>query len=239
MALPIQQTQSEWQVIKGGKNKVINIEKTERPSAYTSHEISKPKAQAAEPIRTIEDYHKIVNYFLDNNQYRNAMLVVVGVLLGERCGDLLSIKFGDIMQSKDIYKSQFRIWEEKTHKWSQYMTLPEEAKTAIDLYISSLEDYTLDDYLFASRKGEQLTVGSAHKILKNMSRDLQLPYNVGTHTLRKTFGWFARIANPNTNVMEMLQIKYNHVDMRTTMRYMSVTKEELFNLQNSISGLLK
>ncbi|MBK5241838.1 MAG: tyrosine-type recombinase/integrase [Clostridium sp.] len=113
------------------------------------------------------------------------MIFVVGINVGLRAGDLLELKVRDVLENGAVVDS-ILIKEQKTGK-SRDLTLNIAAKGAIKYYLSSIKEYTSDDYLFGSHKGGgRLTVGATHKIIKGTLRDLNVKGNYGTHSLRKT-----------------------------------------------------
>ena len=92
--------------------------------------------------------------------------------------DIVKLKKKDVISSKNP-----RIVEQKT------------GKTRI-LYLSSLQeliqDYTKDlkpeDYLFPSTKGGHLEVNTVYQMFQKVAALLDRD-DIGTHTLRKTFGY--------------------------------------------------
>ena len=223
-----------------------NINKSEEPkqphikkSKFTS--TGKPKAQAAEPIRSIEDIKKIQDYFYNKQSYRDMMMFTVGISVGLRISDLLSLKFSDVMYDDYTFKSYIDIVEQKTDKVTHTAlddcVITKSVQDAIELYMCSLEHKpNMDDYLFPSQKGGHLDTRSAHKILKQMSRNLKLSYNVGTHSLRKTFGYWTIKLNPNdNNALIGLQAMYHHSSERTTLGYTGITKDETRVFRNKLS----
>ena len=99
------------------------------------------------------------------------------------------MRISDILKFRvrDCLKKYYNIREKKTKKqktydWNPYL------KKELDIYIANKNP---DDYLFKSRKGSNRPIGriTAYKIIKNACNACGV-YNVGTHTLRKTFGLF-------------------------------------------------
>jgi len=210
-----------------------------KKSKFTS--TGKPKAQAAEPIRSLEDIKKIQDYFYNKQSYRDMMMFTVGISIGLRISDLLSLKFSDVMYNDYTFKPYIDIVEQKTDKVTHTALddclITKSVQDAIELYMCSLEHKpNMDDYLFPSQKGGHLDTRSAHKILKQMSKDLRLPYNVGTHSLRKTLGYWTIKLNPNdNNALIGLQAMYHHSSERTTLGYTGITKDETRVFRNKLS----
>lgn len=195
------------------------------------------KAQEVEPIKNVKDIQKVKQYLLGKENKRDYMLFVVGINVGLRAGDLLSLKIKDVADEEGHIKNSVRIQEEKTDKYREFV-LNKSAKEAIKVYLNSLKDYSLEDYLFSSRKGNaSLTVESAHKIIKTTLRELNIKGNFGTHTLRKTFAYHTYINNVKTNpgIIETLQKMLNHSSSAVTLRYIGITKEVITDVYNSLN----
>lgn len=131
-----------------------------------------------QPLRTQQE----INDFLfclrrNKNAERDVFLFLIGINSGLRMSDIVKLKKKDVISSKNP-----RIVEQKT------------GKTRI-LYLSSLQeliqDYTKDlkpeDYLFPSTKGGHLEVNTVYQMFQKVAALLDRD-DIGTHTLRKTFG---------------------------------------------------
>ena len=213
--------------------------KKEKTRGFTSD--GRPVPKAADSIKTIKEVNKIRNYFLDKKEYRNYMLWMLGICTAYRCGDILSFKFSDIFEEDKItFKRNISLYEEKTGKYRE-MEITEPMKQAINKYVESINNnFELNDYLFQSRKGDNkhLEVRSVEKIFSNMGEDLKLPYNVSTHTMRKTFAYFFITTHKNditalTTLMELL----NHSSEKITLAYAGISKEERRNMARDVSNL--
>jgi integrase len=129
--------------------------------------------------------------------------------------------------------------------------LTEAARNAISLYLDSIfRMFSRSDYLFKSRKpnskGEYvLTPESGHRIMKDAQRDLNLPINMGSHTMRKTFLTLAfhislRAKNLSniSLAMGVSQMLARHANVQTTMTYMKENKKMLHAVRNKVSDFL-
>lgn len=195
------------------------------------------KAQEVEPIKNLKDIQKVKQYLADKDNKRDYMLFVLGINVGLRAGDLLQLKVKDILSNGKIVDS-VKLKEEKTDKYREF-TLNSSAKDAIRLYLDSVKEYSPDDYLFKSAKGDNnpLTVESAHKIIKTLLRDLNIKGNYGTHTLRKTFAYHTYTNNIKDNpaILDTLQKMLNHSSTSVTLRYIGITKEVITDVYNSLN----
>lgn len=174
-------------------------------------------AQEVEPIKSIKDINKIKQYLLGKKNKRDYCIFVVGINVGLRAGDLLSLKFSDVTDGNIIF-DEVTITESKTGKKKTF-TLNKSAKDSIKVYLSSIYNFELTDFLFKSRKGEHLGVRPLHHIIKTTLNDLGIKGNYGTHSLRKTMA-FHRYKN---NVpLETLQKLLNHSSSAITLRYIGI-----------------
>lgn len=195
------------------------------------------KASAAEPFRNAMDFAAMAQYLGSHGTYRqrNYMLIVLGTTLGLRVGDLMSIRVRDVVDKDGAVRPYLELIEEKTGKRSKNVITPK-AAAAIEDYLANTE-YRLDDPLFCSRKrqgGEKRALDKTQvwKILNEAARALGLEENVGTHSMRKTYGYSANAAMLDAGMsaaqaMEVLQEKYRHSSQTVTMRYLGLAQKNI------------
>ena len=75
----------------------------------------KRKPHAADSIRSYEDFKAIQDYYLDKQDYRDYALWTIGVSLGLRISDLLSLKFKNILNEDLSYKAVFVLYTKDLH----------------------------------------------------------------------------------------------------------------------------
>ncbi|MBQ6143214.1 MAG: tyrosine-type recombinase/integrase [Clostridia bacterium] len=101
-------------------------------------------------------------------------------------------------------------------------------KTAINLYVKNKGGFLLNEYIFKSQKGRNrpLDKSSARKIFNNMAIELNLPYHLSTHFLRKTFAyWFLQAHKNDMSALVTLQEILNHSSEKMTLKYCGIEKE--------------
>jgi len=59
------------------------------------------KAQEVEPIKNMKDINRVKRFFLSKEEFRNYTIFVLGINVGLRAGDLLSLKMGDVFEEID------------------------------------------------------------------------------------------------------------------------------------------
>lgn len=80
-----------------------------------------------------------------------------------------------------------------------------------------------DDNIPDSEGYYHIEVDTLRKVLKNAAKACGLKQNIGTHTLRKTFGYFHYQANHD---IVFLQRLFGHSSALITMRYIGIADEE-------------
>lgn len=166
-----------------------------------------------QPIRNMEKIQEIKKRLAQNGT-RDVLLFSMGINTGLRISDLLSLKVGDVRG-----KREYVLKEKKTGKTKRIL---------LHAVMKDIEDYTAyktdNEYLFSSRKGiGPIDRVQAYRILNKAAKDCGLE-EIGTHTLRKTFGYHFYKANQN---VAMLQQLFNHSSPSITLRYIGITQDEI------------
>ena len=169
-----------------------------------------------EAIKNKKDIEKIKKAF---NNKRDLMLFVLGVNVGLRISDLLNLKVDDVLDKKSV-----TIKEGKTGK-SREFTLNTAATKAVNDYLGSIS-YKPDDYLFKSRKGENKPISrvEAWQVLNDAADRAKVKIDIGTHTLRKTFGYWSYKQGIDITLLQKI---FNHSSPAITLRYIGITQENI------------
>lgn len=196
--------------------------------------------RAADPIKDLETLDKIKTYILENTgKYglRNFMIFVFGLNVGRRCGDTLKLKLRDVYDfDRNIIKDKVVHREEKTGKILGFY-IPDKLKPMLLDYINSLKNNSPSDFLFRSQKGGSLGTRSYWDILKKVKLGLDLDLRLGTHSCRKTFGYFTFKTlqeNGSPFALQTVRAMFGHFDEKTTSRYIGLDDDELRKGYNSI-----
>ncbi len=166
-----------------------------------------------EPIRSKESVND-VKRVLRQDSTRNLLLFLLGINTGLRVSDLLSLKVKDV-KGKDFVQ----IREKKTNKIKRF-PLPQGIKKFLEEYV---ENQPLNRYLFKSRKEYNKPISriQAYRIISEACNVIGID-NVGTHSLRKTFGYHFY---KRTKDIALLQKILNHSSQDITLRYIGLTQE--------------
>lgn len=173
--------------------------------------------ELVEPIREKKKIEDIKKYLRKKN-LRDYSLFILGINSGLRISDLLKLKVEDVKG-----KERITIREQKTDKLKDF-PLSDTCKKAIDDYLKS--SHMESGALFRSREGENkaITRFQAYKIINDAARKNKITYAIGTHTLRKTFGYWAYKSGVDIVAIQQL---LNHSAPSVTLRYIGITKDEL------------
>ena len=173
-----------------------------------------------QPIRDKNLIRKIETILAEQGT-RNLMLFVLGTNSGLRISDILKLTVADV---KD--KTHIEIHEQKTGKLKKF-PINSKLKTLLDNYIMNKED---TDFLFKSKKHGRLCREQAYRIINNACRKAGIKYAVGTHTLRKTFGYWLYLQFKD---VAMLQKIFNHSSPSTTLIYIGISQDNIDAVYNN------
>jgi len=175
--------------------------------------------EIVQPIRNKKQIEAMKKYLRGQN-IRDYLLFVLGINSGLRISDLLKLAVEDVKDQERI-----TIREQKTNKMKDF-PLSDNCKKAINEYLKSTGITT--GALFISRKGgKPITRVQAYRILNEGAKTIGITDSIGTHTLRKTFGYFVYI---NGTDITRIQRLLNHSTPSVTLSYIGITKEELDNV---------
>lgn len=189
---------------------------------------------SVEPIREIKTI-KSIRSILKGQSVRNELLFIFGINVGLRISDILKLKIGDLVKSNlKTVRDYVIITEKKTGKTKKFY-IGDIVKKVIENYIKDLSNLDMNNYVFQSRKGENMPITRqrAYRILNNAAeivglvekneKGVIISGEIGTHTLRKTFGYHAY---QNGSSLELLMDIFNHSSKTQTLRYIGITEEQ-------------
>ena len=168
-----------------------------------------------EPIRDPSKIEQMKTELLKSG-YRDYMLFVFGINTGLRISDILKLKVKDVKNKTHIILN-----EQKTSKDKTFL-INSQLKQDIDKYIEGMEDH---EYLFQSQKGDNKPISrvQAYRVLKAAAKEVDLE-KVGTHTLRKTFGYHHYQQNQDVAILQKL---FNHSSPSVTLEYIGINQDML------------
>jgi integrase len=160
---------------------------------------------------------------LKADNLRNYALFVTGINSGLRISDLLRLAVGDIVDERGKVKDRVTLREQKTGKVKNF-PLGDSTKKALGEYLKSRDDVAPEDALFPSRKGgNAISRVQAYRILNSAAKAVGIWDEIGTHTLRKTFGYWAYKQCKDITLIQKL---LNHSAPSITLRYIGITQDD-------------
>lgn len=165
-----------------------------------------------EPIRNLDEL-KIIKNILYNTSQRDYIIFILGINSGLRISDILALNVKDVRD-----KSYLNIFEQKTQK-QKILPINDTLKNLFAKYTKNKLD---NSPLFLSKNLNRLERVSYYRIINKVCKQAGVKYRVGTHTLRKTFGYhhykkFKDVA--------LLQKIFNHSTPEITLRYIGITQD--------------
>jgi integrase len=175
----------------------------------------KDEIKDVQPIRSLEKLNNMKWSLKRHCSERDYIMFLLGINTGLRVSDLLKLKINDIKGKK---KLTVREGKTKKPRTIQLTNIYDELNSYID---------TLDgtEWTFPSRKGDKpISRIQAYRQLNKASDMVDMPDGIGTHTMRKTFGyWYYK----QTKDVAKLQSILNHSHPEITLKYIGITDEEI------------
>ena len=167
-----------------------------------------------EPIRNLEHLQKLEEYLAKKSK-RDLLLFTIGTNCGLRISDIVALNVGDVRN-----KSHIRIVEKKTGK---YKSFPINSKLK-----PMFEEYTKgkrsDEALFKTRFQNRMDRFTAYRIIRKSCKLAGLPEKVGTHTMRKTFGYHHYQKFKDVAILQKI---FNHSTPQVTLRYIGIEQDQI------------
>ena len=147
--------------------------------------------------------------YLRSKSEREYVMFVTGIYSGLRISDILKLRVRDIRG-----KDHISIREKKTGKEKRFL-INKNLKKILEEYTKGKDDL---EYLLENPSTRQW----AYETIREAGEKFGV-YNLGTHTMRKTFGYHMYQA---TKDAAMLMKLFNHADIHITLRYIGVEQDQ-------------
>ncbi|GAA0840498.1 tyrosine-type recombinase/integrase [Bifidobacterium pullorum subsp. gallinarum] len=167
-----------------------------------------------QPLRSREEIEDMKQSLRRWCGERDLHMFIVGINTGLRVSDIVSLKVSDV---KD--KTHVLVVEQKSGKVRNVNI--KSIQPEITAYISGMAP---DDWLFPSRKGNgHITPTQAYRALVKAG-DMIDRTDIGTHTMRKTFGYHHYKRNKDVAALQEI---FNHSAPSITKRYIGIRQDEI------------
>jgi len=165
--------------------------------------------------------------------YRDYLLITVGCYFGLRIGDLLSIRWVDVIDKEELV-----LTEQKTKKIRR-ITINPNVTNALNFCLheqKSKNAFDENDFIFCNRWRGQLTISYINKRLKFIFKKYNVVVrNASSHTLRKTFGKRIYEADARSErALVYLSEIFSHSSVSTTRKYIGITQEAIADMYMSL-----
>lgn len=193
--------------------------------------------QTVYPIKTHKDIIAMANWLYEHKNNKYVLAFTLGINLGLRANELLDLKMNQVfspdgsvrlIEDEEDTSDGIDIYQSKTKKL-RTVFLNAACKDALEWAFPIKGAYLhSEEYLFPSREGGAIQVGTFRKVLKEAAAACGLKQNIGTHTCRKTWGWHQYKYNSEKANLDitMLQRAFGHSSPEVTLRYLGITDEE-------------
>ena len=165
-----------------------------------------------EPIRNKSDIKK-VEKILSKQSERDLLLFTLGTNCGLRISDILALNVKDV---KD--KNYIKIVEKKTGKFKRF-PINSKLKPMLKKFT---RDKRPDSPLFTTIFNNRLDRSAAYRIINNACFKAGLEERIGTHTLRKTFGYHHYQQFKDVVILQKI---FNHFSPQITLRYIGIEQD--------------
>lgn len=170
---------------------------------------------AVEPIKNLNEIRKIET-ILEAQSLRDLLIFTIGINCGLRISDILALNIGDVQN-----KSYIQLTEKKTGKYKK-IPINAKLKPLLEKYVKGKSNK--EEPLFLTVFNNRMERVAAYYMIRNACKKANIQANVGTHTLRKTFGYhhYHRYKD-----IALLQKIFNHSSPQTTLRYIGIDQETI------------
>jgi integrase/recombinase XerD len=187
-------------------------------------EIPRPKKPSQLPkVISIKDIKKL--FEVTTNLKHNTMLKLC-YGMGLRVSEIINLKITDI----DSERMQAFIERAKGKK-DRYVNLPESILTQIRAYYI---EYKPKVYLFEGQYDGAYSIRSAQEVFSDALKKAKINKTVGIHGLRHSFA--THLMENGTDVM-FIQKLLGHSDIKTTLRYVHVSKKDIKNIKSPLDSM--
>lgn len=170
-----------------------------------------------EPIREIESINQIRSLLKQKSQ-RDYVLFVLGINTGLRISDLLNLTVDDVWDGKRV--REFLTLSNNPE--GKAIFLNNNVRHALCAYVGD-SDLGSDSFLFRTKKhNKPITRQQAYRIINQAARSVGIQGKVGTHTIRKTFGYHAYSKGIAVSIIQGI---FGHASPSETLRYLGIDKE--------------
>lgn len=182
----------------------------------------KDEIKDVQPIRSLEKIEDMKWSLKKWCGQRDYIMFLIGINTGLRVSDLLRLKVTDVKGKKKI---TVREGKTKKPRVIHLTNIYDEIQSYIESEIKASE------WLFPSRKGNiPISRIQAYRRLNKAAKMVDINDGIGTHTMRKTFGYWHYKQFKDVAELQMI---LNHSHPEVTLKYIGITDEQIENNLNN------
>lgn len=198
------------------------------------------KATEMNSVESYDDFKAIQQTLLNGNcrcnkNTRNYAFWTTGVALGLRVSDLVNLRYKHFLNDDYTFRKRIYTIEKKTQK-AHTCLITEAVIISLSKYFDSIKwNFSMEDKVFNFGEGQ------AYNIITTAQKALNIPYNIGTHGMRKSFANIAVCVDHSSvdmNKITAAQGLLNHRDQRCTMRYLGTFQNMYDRMRESVSDFI-
>ncbi len=193
--------------------------------------------KTTQPIRSQSDRDAIDIYLMHKNP-RDRVMFALGIYTGRRISDLVNLNIRDVAcidrKGRLCIRERLMINEQKTGKFADILIHPK-VRRILSKYLRQRRKHSeslgalMNESLLKSKKARddgQFRISRRHalRVLTNAAHACGLSYKIGTHSLRKTFGY---MQYQNGTSIELIQKMLNHSSPEITLSYIGITRDDM------------
>ena len=195
-----------------------------------------------EPIKDLRKLSKMKKLMRKESKIRELALFEIGIKTGLRISDILKLTWIDVLSdlgNEPTFRQSITIKEKKTKKSRQFRFSDNVKKCILELYKEVKPDEA--DFLFKSKSNSVAGSKSSWtrqyvwQFLNDYAYRSGIRSKIGTHTLRKTFGYHAY---KNGVDLSLLMRIFNHSSQDVTLRYIGITQDQIDEVYVNLDRIL-
>ena len=186
------------------------------------------KRTFVEPFRELSDFDKVVKALREDGKIREALLINVMYLAHLRVSDALLLRFRDFINADGTLNNELLIIEKKTGKELRFLMFEDLGRLICDYWVkygSPSGEYFIFRSNAINKRTKNLPWHRSYvwRFLKDYAAKVGITYNIGTHTLRKTWAFHAYMSGEMT-IVEIME-ELGHSKLRDTFIYCGINDE--------------
>lgn len=181
-----------------------------------------------------DEFKRLVKCLSDDDQHIWAFYCIMSFCLGLRASDVRHLKWGDVLNRRSVV-----VTEQKTGK-TKSIPIGQNTSEKISQIYEELGMPKLESYIFSTKNSNEnkpVSIQYINRLTKKWKIKYKLDIgNFSTHTFRKTFGRYVyEKRNRSTDALIELNRIFRHQNLQTTLIYIGITDDNIYDLFSNMS----